>query len=460
MAPANTTTTKKWIDKKAATTFQVRYRSQKDPLIHDETATDFVLTAVDAPNTKHGSSAGSFAPAPAEPTNAKIKTAAALEAELGIDAATVRSNEGEAAMHGVFFDDTKYDYMQHLRDMGTSSEAVFIEAPQEASKQRKGKGKNKMSLDDALRENADEVLAPKSTVIQLPRELLPSETEIPRTFQDQMDVPDALKGFQPDMDPRLREVLEALDDDAYVDDDEDVFGELAAGGEADAEEFEDAYFSDEDDEGWQSDATEKAPVAAPAAAPKVVSFDGGATVENATSKFDNPEWMREFGKFKKAQKKAARDGDGDTDSLADTMSFGGSSIISGSTSGVGTSKRRRRREKKAGPGTATSGYSMSSSALFRNEGLTLLDDRFDRLEEEYARESDSDEEEGGVKVETRKDFDAIMDEFLEGYNVVGGGGTNINKMRVRRGKYQTGLEQLDEVRRDLGKARISRRDRK
>lgn len=42
-----------------------------------------------------------------------------------------------------------------------------------------------------------------------------------------------------------------------------------------------------------------------------------------------------------------------------------------------------------------------------------------------------------------------MDEFLDGYNVVGR--TN----RVRKGKTLTGLEQLDEIRRELGKARIS-----
>lgn len=42
-----------------------------------------------------------------------------------------------------------------------------------------------------------------------------------------------------------------------------------------------------------------------------------------------------------------------------------------------------------------------------------------------------------------------MNEFLDEYNVVGR--TN----RVRKGKTMTGLEQLDEIRRELGKARIS-----
>ena len=54
--------------------------------------------------------------------------------------------------------------------------------------------------------------------------------------------------------------------------------------------------------------------------------------------------------------------------------------------------------------------------------------------------------------ETRKDFDAIMDEFLNGYSMTG---QRSKTHRVRRGKHQSGLDQLDEIRRDLGKARIS-----
>lgn len=64
------------------------------------------------------------------------------------------------------------------------------------------------------------------------------------------------------------------------------------------------------------------------------------------------------------------------------------------------------------------------------------------------------EEEGpsGPLPETRKDFDRIMDEFLNGYNVVG---STPARARVKRGKQLTGMEQLDEIRKGLGKARIS-----
>lgn len=334
-------------DKKSSSTFQIRYRSQQDPLIHDQDASDFVFTAVNAPNQK-------------------VKNAHQLAASLGPESAAIRANEGEAAMYGVYYDDTTYDYMQHMREIGDSVEGVFIEAPEQ-----KGRGKGKQqSLADALRETPAEELIPK--------ELRASETLMKRTYQDQQDVPDVLAGFQPDMDPRLREVLEALDDEAYVDDDDDIFEQLAEGGEATAREFEDMFFEeeeeDENEEGWESDATAK-----PGSHQKpAVVFAAGttATTEGPTGGMAAPvegeAWMYEFSKFKKAEKRMKGPVD-DASSMADTMSFGGSSL--GGT--MSMSGRTRRRHKKAG--TESSGYSMTSSSLFRTEGLTTLDARFDKV---------------------------------------------------------------------------------
>jgi protein LTV1 len=62
----------------------------------------------------------------------------ALEDDLGPDVEAVRENEGEAAEYGIFFDDTEYDYMQHLRPVGEAADAVLLEAP---SKDKKGKAK-------------------------------------------------------------------------------------------------------------------------------------------------------------------------------------------------------------------------------------------------------------------------------------------------------------------------------
>lgn len=68
----------------------------------------------------------------------------------------------------------------------------------------------------------------------------------------------------------------------------------------------------------------------------------------------------------------------------------------------------------------------------------------------YNEDSEEDEPSGPVE-ETRQDFDRIMDEFLGTYNVVG---ATPARVRVRRGAQLTPMEQLDEVRKGLGKARI------
>jgi len=281
-------------------------------------------------------------------------------------------------MYGIYYDDSQYDYMQHMREIGTTGEAIFIDAQQTGSKQRKDK-KKKQTLDQAIMMEVE----PKSKVVHIPKELLPSETVIKRTYQDMQAIPDAIAGFQPDMDPRLREVLEALEDEAYVDDDEDIFAELAKGGEADEDDFFNQDFEDEEDNGWESDTTERAvvrPSSAPSAATDPgIAFTPAPSVEEEAAE-GNADWMREFSKFKKAQKKEKPKNEDDaTSSLADTMSFGESSAMTAGTVSISGRRRRRREKKNGGAKTATSGYSMSSSALFRTEGLTLLDDRFDKV---------------------------------------------------------------------------------
>ena len=87
----------------------------------------------------------------------KVKNRSDLESELfsgaddGNESTRLRDNEGEAAEYGVFFDDSEYDYMQHMRDLNIGSgqgESYFIEAPLN----REGKRKEKIRLEDALRD--------------------------------------------------------------------------------------------------------------------------------------------------------------------------------------------------------------------------------------------------------------------------------------------------------------------
>jgi protein LTV1 len=204
----------------------------------------------------------------------KIKSRRELEAEFQ---ANVRKNEGEAANYGVYYDDTEYDYMQHMRDLGSGGgEAYFVEAPSE-----KKKGKQKLDLADALRNTSlddrqsEAGLSISSNISSVSdmfgEDLAPSEFVRKTTYQDQQNIPDALAGFQPDMDPRLREVLEALEDDAYVDDEDDIFAALAEDAyEIDQREWGETLdfdyddrnamdrFLEEEDEGWESDDTVKA----------------------------------------------------------------------------------------------------------------------------------------------------------------------------------------------------------
>jgi protein LTV1 len=95
--------------------------------------------------------------------------------------------------------------------------------------------------------------------------------------------------------------------------------------------------------------------------------------------------------------------------------------------------------------------------MFRTEGLTDLDARFEKLEERYNEDGDNMDDMASVSAASsvassvqgpvRGDFDSIMDDFLGSYSRSG-------KKHVKKGKYQTGMEQLDEVRKGLGPARI------
>jgi protein LTV1 len=410
----------------------------------------------------------------------KIKSRRELESEYQNE---VRKNEGEAANYGIYYDDTAYDYMQHMRDLGSGGgEAYFVEA-----KEDKKKGKQKLDLAEALRNTSlddrqsEAGLSISSNISSVSdffgEDMAPSEFVRKTTYQDQQSVPDAIAGFQPDMDPRLREVLEALEDDAYVDDEDDIFGELAADGyEVNQREWDDTYedtddrnamdrFLNEEDEGWESDDTVKASSPKPKATPVQPTDPSSLPApDEAPPQADASDlaYLEEFRKFKNDVKSAKPLSKPAPSGAESSIMTGASQLTAGG-----------RKKKRKGAKTSTSGYSMSSSALHRTEGLTLLDQRFDKIEEEYADDGfgnmdfpdDASQISGLSKMSgmtgmsswtdssapmLRNDFDSIMDDFLEGHHVQG-------KRRVKKGKQQSGLEQLEEVRQGLGPARVSDR---
>ncbi|KZP28946.1 LTV-domain-containing protein, partial [Athelia psychrophila] len=359
--------------------FQLVHRSQRDPLIHDPDAPQHVLKSFTPSNVKKG------------------KSRADLEQILSPDDVEVASRVGEASSYGVYYDDTQYDYMQHLRAVGENPESVLLVAPTPAKS--KSKAKEPMVI---------------------PKESLPSTSELPLSsaYEAHASVPDSIAGFNPDMDQHLRQALEALEDDAFVDDglEDDFFGELVGGGERDQEDEVEFEF-----------------------------YEDGAPQQ--VEEVDENTWEGRFAKFKIDQKAApgpASDDGGDTEGGDTVGTLPALSVIGG--------KRRRKGTSDA------SGYSMSSSSMFRTEALLTLDERFDHMmETEYAEDgeqdtpsdtSDSesmpdDEDEAPELITTREDFEDMLDDFLGNYELLG------RKIRpVMPGS--TGAEKLNTLRTGLG----------
>ncbi|CAG8585551.1 4156_t:CDS:2 [Ambispora leptoticha] len=340
---------KPFIDRKNAKHYQLVHRSQRDPLINDTEASSRVLLEVTSSNLRN-----------------KI-----IETSENVKQSEIESRVGQAALYGVYFDDTDYDYTQHLRPIGVNRDAVFIESPL-----RKEKGKKK-GLEFVKNDEDDDTRISSSkrdekVAIELPPEVLPSREEIPAEYFDRSAIPNDIQGFQPDMDPRLRETLEALEDVAYIqnDLDDDFFAALNAENLSDDGEGEEDFFEGEDE----------------------ISPD----LEN---------WEKEFKRFQRIQK------------LKD--------IETGEEENIKSEDDIRSR---------ATGYSMTSSAMFRNEKLTLLDEQFAkfRLKKNISR---------------RQDFDQIMEEFLDKYEIVG------HKM-VPKLEGDSMVDKLETIRRGLGQVNI------
>lgn len=222
--------------------------------------------------------------------------------------------------------------MQHLRAIGTEEEdveSILVEAPQSQNKSR-SKGKTTSNSDVPL------------SLQDLPAEALPSKTEMPRNFETQQSVPSSISGFQPDMDPHLRQTLDALEDEAFVDDEmkDDFFTELVLDGERDGEEEVDYEF-----------------------------YEYGPLQAGSNEEDEDDSWEARFAKFKKEKGNAPPPPDSDDD----VYSEGGDTVGNLPKLPVLGGKRRRKGTSDA------SGYSMSSSSIYRTETLLTLDERFDQV---------------------------------------------------------------------------------
>ena len=253
------------------------------------------------------------------------------------------------------------------------------------------------------------------------------------------------------MDPRLREVLEALEDEAYVEEDDDIFQELTKNAqELPPDEFDESYDDYYEDEGWESDHTAKPDreyKGQDDEAPELVDTgdrtEDGPSGEAATGEASSGDWMEDFKKFKNDQKAEKT-----TRAAPATPSEIQSSIWTTTTNGG-------RKKKRAGAMTNPSTYSMTSSSLVRTEHLGILDARFEKLDQEYNADFDDMESVSAISTAStvqgplRSDFDGLMDEFLDNHTMAGK-----SKRRIKKGKYQTGIQELDDIRKELGPARL------
>ena len=222
--------------------------------------------------------------------------------------------------------------MQHLRFVGMREdgfESVLVEAPK-----RQVTSKKASDLPISLHD--------------LPKEALPSTSELPRDFESQAAVQSSISGLQPDMDPHLRQTLEALEDDAYVEDDLDdnFFGELVKDGERDVSEPFEYEFREYG-----------------------LPTDGNNADGMHEGSDDETGWLARFAAFQEEQQSRK------------PMDIPLSDCESEEADVVGkmpefsvTGNRRRRQET-----SDASGFSMSSASVFRSDGLRDLDDRFDQV---------------------------------------------------------------------------------
>lgn len=222
--------------------------------------------------------------------------------------------------------------MQHLRSVGVQEDGVdsiLVEIPSSLNPKASIKSKGNNFLNS----------------LDLPDGVLASAFELPRTYESEQAVPESISGFQPDMDPHLRQALEALDDDAFVDDElaDDFFDELVADGERGSDEDFEFEFSEQ-------------------GADLTVSLEDYSVGEDLT-------WEQRFSNFKKIQSGLGQSGNSEDGFVSD----GGDTLGKLPAMSVIGGKRRRKGTSDA------SGYSMSSSSMYRNEALQTLDERFDQV---------------------------------------------------------------------------------
>ena len=436
--------------------YAIVHRPHDDPHYYDEGASAHVFVPVKNPNARVKVAKGfETASEPQDEQIPDLTTDDHYIPEKHEDAA------GDAAMYGIKYDDSKYDYMQHLRPMGQNPDSVFIPS----KKPTESTSSKKKNIEDMFvePEYKDVDSKPVQRVFQ-------GGMAKPEYLAHQQNVTDDIAGFRPEMNPALREVLEALEDEAYVvnedvvvqpkkketkekakkniikedanieyidDDEDDIFAELLAGGEVEGEEdFEDQF--DEWDgaelENYEDEHYMK----------EMEQFDNVENLEDLQD-IDYQADVRRFQREKKNDWDSENESDNDfLEDDEDEQDVGNMSDLDEEENDivgdlptfkskpVKGSKKRRSRQKK-GAMSDISGFSMSSSAIARTETMTVLDDQYDSIingYENYEEEQAEDEEETFQPFDMskeRSDFESLVDDFLDNYELESGGRKIVKK---------------------------------
>lgn len=264
-----------------------------------------------------------------------------------------------------------------MRGVGEVADAILLDVPEPKTRATASSSKRGGDGDDFFVERSSVARTkPKAAAAELDPSVLPSTNEIPFSLAHtrlNADVAPELRGLQPDMDPHLRQVLEALEDDAFVAsgagdaEDGDWLGELVETGEVgsmmEVEEYDFAEWGIDDDN-------------YPLPAPREVDEEEEEDEEEGD---EQPEesWQDRFRAFKRSEEKQRAEADAasnDDDDDDDERGSEGRDTLGGLPAmSVRGGKKRRKGQSDA------SGYSMSSSSMFRNKGLSTLDDQFDQV---------------------------------------------------------------------------------
>ncbi|PVU98623.1 hypothetical protein BB559_001432 [Furculomyces boomerangus] len=368
---------KQFINKKSAKTYKVVYRSKQDPLAFEDGMGDHILAEVMPSNMK----------------KRKEKKRVKLD---DIEAQKVLEEEDPVALYGVYTNDTDYDYMQHLKPIGEpdGETSVFIEP----------KKKNEvLSTPDDIFGIKSSATAKKSVTFQLPENTLATKETV--EFGHKMEIHKEAypTGLQLDMDPNVREVLDALEnDDEY---------EVESG--EDADEF----------------------------------FEMLNTEGSDTNEYENIDGNDEFGYYRDKESQDENEFGSDEDLFRRIQR--GQFVSKADSSDEefdydyvdddGSNKKSLASKSFSRSGPKTNFTGMTSSVMFRNENLELLDDQFDQLEEEYEKmdlsdSEDSDESTGKYK-STRPDFEKIIEKIYGDINEKPNTGISmLETMRVEMGK--------------------------